>query len=165
MHFVYELHKDGELVYVGRSKSPHVRKVVQERKHKCVLEQKIIYRSEVFERAAERERKEIRTRRPKWNKIVNSSSGMLNYRHSEAACAQMSTSKKMKPMSAEGRESLRLHNKGRPVPAEVRRRISETLTGRTLTLAHRNKIGMAVHRASVARHQLASEKRRTQRGT
>ena len=143
MHYVYALYLGDALMYVGRSQQPKVRKVVHERKHACQLEQRIIYRSCMFERAAAREKKEIRERKPPWNSIVNSSCGMLGRKHTQQSREKMSVSKMMHPMSEEGRESLRRHNTNRPVLASTRAKLRKRFVGIPLSPEHRRKIGDA----------------------
>lgn len=77
-HCVYHIFDKNELIYVGRSINPRLRlQVIQRKTQNYTLTQKIVLLTTDFELAADAERSDIRRLKPRLNKHVVSSRGML----------------------------------------------------------------------------------------
>jgi hypothetical protein len=142
--YVYYLYdRNGGLMWVGRSFNPRARLTALQRKHKTEFELVIGKGTHNFAKAQDLERREIVSKNPKLNKLIASSPGMLDKVHTKSSRDKMSVSKKLHPMSKEGRAGVAAANLGKHHTKRSRALLRAAFKDIPLSAEHRAKIGAA----------------------
>ena len=97
MYFVYYLFHLGELVYIGRSHEPEVRKYRFEHRTGLQVEFGLFQRFNNFEAACAAEVKAIKDHTPRFNLVATSSSAFKGFNHAESAKALIADKLRLNP--------------------------------------------------------------------
>lgn len=165
LHHVYRLFVVGsrKIVYVGRSVSPHKRKLILQRKHGLLFNVKVVKTFEDFEEACNFERSEIARLRPQFNQVVASSPGALGVPvnlglvRSAETRARMSEAAKKRPgrvWTEESKAKVRAAFKGIPLSEAHRAKISAANKGRKMSDAHKKAWKSSLKRNQKQRGEL-----------
>lgn len=146
-HYVYYLHAENQLVYIGRSDNPRRRQALFKKRTGIATSLGICQRFTLFQDAADAEIKAILKHRPKFNKKVISSAGTLGRARTaeerlrisigntgNAGCAHF----KGKKHTDETLAKMSKSQQGHPVSDETKEKIRQARLGNTFRLGKKH---------------------------